>query len=168
LFDTEGSLSYNFKETDLSREYVPPAKLYANVNGEVTFHSKNADSIPNYKLAMSFEKVKEKFPAIERDVVDMLFVDCLICNMDRHGNNWELIKDIESNQIIGMAPLFDHGLSMWNSFSDNSRLAWSEGESIISHYEIFSRLSMDYPKQIENLLNKCASIELNEYVKRGS
>jgi hypothetical protein len=165
LFGTEGCLSYNFKAFDPSREYVPPATIHTNTNGEITFHSKNFDSIPNYKLAMSFEKVKEKFPEVERDVVDMLFVDCLICNMDRHGNNWELIKDIASNKIVGMAPLFDHGLSMWNSFSDNSRLAWCDNETIIDHYEMFGRLSVDYPEQIKDLLAKCAPIELNDYVK---
>ena len=41
----------------------------------------------------------------------MLVVDYLILNRDRHGANIDILKD-RRNNLIGPAPLFDHGLSL--------------------------------------------------------
>ena len=45
---------------------------------------------------------------------DMLVFDALICNEDRHFGNFGLIVDSHTNQPIAFAPLFDHGISLFN------------------------------------------------------
>lgn len=45
---------------------------------------------------------------------DMLIFDALICNEDRHFANFGLMVDSRSNQPYAFAPLFDHGLSLFN------------------------------------------------------
>lgn len=45
---------------------------------------------------------------------DMLVLDALICNTDRHFGNFGVMIDSETNKIIAPAPLFDHGNSLFN------------------------------------------------------
>ena len=45
---------------------------------------------------------------------DMLIFDALICNEDRHFGNFGLMVDNKTNQPYVFAPLFDHGLSLFN------------------------------------------------------
>ena len=45
---------------------------------------------------------------------DMLVFDALICNEDRHFGNFGLMVDNKTNRPYAFAPLFDHGLSLFN------------------------------------------------------
>jgi hypothetical protein len=45
----------------------------------------------------------------------MLAVDFLSVNEDRHLNNFGVIRNAETLEWIGMAPVFDCGTSMWHS-----------------------------------------------------
>ena len=45
---------------------------------------------------------------------DMLLLDAVICNVDRHFGNFGLLIDNQTNQIVAPAPLFDHGNSLFN------------------------------------------------------
>lgn len=57
----------------------------------------------------------------ETYVYQMLIVDYLICNRDRHGANIEIL--IDEKGIAQPAPLFDHGLSLlFSSYGDLERI----------------------------------------------
>lgn len=63
------------------------------------------------------EKLKEESPLAfcirqgwEEYIYQMIVVDFLILNRDRHGANIEVLRDSKRKQIR-LAPLFDHGLS---------------------------------------------------------
>jgi hypothetical protein len=105
---------------------------------------------------------------IEKDTVDMLFLDALIKNCDRHGNNWELKFSDDGETLLGIAPLFDHGNSGHYAARDNSAVCFfaKEKESITTFptfKELFKNLCEYYPEQIGALLEKCANIELNSF-----
>lgn len=44
---------------------------------------------------------------------DMLAFDALICNTDRHLNNFGFLADAKTNELVASAPLFDHGNSLF-------------------------------------------------------
>lgn len=48
------------------------------------------------------------------EYIDMLIFDSLIYNEDRHYGNFGLMVDNKSNQPYAFAPLFDHGISLFN------------------------------------------------------
>lgn len=52
-------------------------------------------------------------PKIKQSLDQMMVVDYLIANEDRHQNNFGVIRDAESLNFIGAAPLFDSGTSLW-------------------------------------------------------
>ena len=47
---------------------------------------------------------------------DMLVLDALICNTDRHYGNFGYLVDTRKNEIVAPAPLFDHGNSLFNFY----------------------------------------------------
>ena len=47
----------------------------------------------------------------EKYIYEMLFIDYLVLNRDRHGANIEVIRDSKGRRDR-LAPLFDHGLSL--------------------------------------------------------
>lgn len=49
-----------------------------------------------------------------RALQDMLVLDAVICNTDRHFGNFGFLIDNETNRIAAPAPLFDHGNSLFN------------------------------------------------------
>lgn len=50
---------------------------------------------------------------IKEALDQMMVLDYLIANEDRHQNNFGVIRDAESLNFIGVAPLFDSGTSLW-------------------------------------------------------
>ena len=47
-------------------------------------------------------------------VKSMLVFDAVIYNEDRHFGNFGLLRDNRTGKVLGPAPLFDHGLSLFN------------------------------------------------------
>ena len=52
-------------------------------------------------------------PGAETAVSQMLAVDYLIVNEDRHFNNFGAVRDPETLEWLGLAPIFDSGTSLW-------------------------------------------------------
>lgn len=58
-----------------------------------------------------FEKLdKESFEQVK----SMLVFDAVIYNEDRHFGNFGILRDNHSGKVIGAAPIFDNGLSLFN------------------------------------------------------
>ena len=51
----------------------------------------------------------------------MLIIDFLILNRDRHGANMEVLRN-RSHKTVRLAPLFDHGLSLYFSAHEEKQL----------------------------------------------
>ena len=45
---------------------------------------------------------------------DMIVLDAIICNTDRHFGNFGFMVDNKTNKIVAPAPLFDHGNALFN------------------------------------------------------
>lgn len=58
--------------------------------------------------------------------VDMLVFDALIYNTDRHYGNFGLLVDNKTNKPLSFAPLFDHGLSLFNYAMDKDLINLEE------------------------------------------
>lgn len=82
--------------TDKDTSYIPVAYI---VNGN------NLKDILSY-----YKKLGEKY---YNSLVSMLVFDAIICNTDRHLGNFGFLIDNKENKIIGTAPIFDNGLSLF-------------------------------------------------------
>jgi hypothetical protein len=45
----------------------------------------------------------------------MFTIDYIICNEDRHWNNFGFVRNAESMEWHGLAPVYDSGTSLWYS-----------------------------------------------------
>lgn len=53
-------------------------------------------------------------PEIEDSINKMIVLDYIIANTDRHMNNFGVIRNANTLEIIKAAPIFDNGTSLWN------------------------------------------------------
>lgn len=53
------------------------------------------------------------------DLVDMLVLDCLCANTDRHLTNFGLMVDASSGKVMGLSPVFDNGRALFPNVSDS-------------------------------------------------
>ena len=63
---------------------------------------------------------------------DMLLLDAVICNVDRHYGNFGFLVDNHTNRIIAPAPLFDHGNALFNFAGKD---AWESDKALEEYIE---------------------------------
>ena len=65
-----------------------------------------------------FEAVREYYESLGEEYVkalnEMIVLDAIICNNDRHFGNFGFLIDNATNEIVATAPLFDHGNALFN------------------------------------------------------
>ena len=85
----------------------------------------------------------------------MLIFDALICNEDRHFGNFRLMVDNRTNRPYAFAPLFDHGLSLFNyAMPDNMKNPDEYAKTRSSSYGVpFENIVREFisPRQKEKL-----------------
>lgn len=84
------------------------------------FTSKEFSFMPVGRVAAAggMKGVREYYETLGKEFVaaldDMLVLDALIFNTDRHFGNFGFLVDNKTNKIVAPAPLFDHGNSLLN------------------------------------------------------
>lgn len=95
------------------------------------FTSKEYSFMPVGRIVTKggFGAVREFYKSMGEDYVnalnDMIVLDAIICNTDRHFGNFGFLVDNKTNKIVAPAPLFDHGNSLFN-FAGKSDLVSDE------------------------------------------
>ncbi|MCQ2417773.1 MAG: XRE family transcriptional regulator [Oscillospiraceae bacterium] len=90
------------------------------------FTSKELSFMPVGRLVTrgGMEAVREYYKELGAEYVsaldDMIVLDALICNTDRHFGNFGVMIDNNTNTIVAPAPLFDHGNSLFNLIGQDS------------------------------------------------
>lgn len=133
------------------------------------FTSKDLAYVPVGRIVKSggFKAVKEFYASLGEDFVkalnDMILLDAVIFNSDRHYGNFGFLVDCKTNKIVAPAPLFDHGNSLLN-FAGRDAL---ESEEALQKYadtimpcvyddfvaEAVSVLSHEQKNNLRKLLN---------------
>ena len=84
------------------------------------FTSKDYSFMPIGRLVSKggMKAVREYYAALGDEFIaalnDMLVLDAIICNVDRHFGNFGFLVDNRTNKVVAPAPLFDHGNSLFN------------------------------------------------------
>ena len=166
---TSGTISYDFKQhNDTETIYQKADDMYYKEKSDTLTHvSVDSDGSPIETISMTFENIKNYIPQIESKVIDMLYFDCLIRNIDRHGYNWELIVNTTDGRVRDLAPLFDHGYSLWSEkalkLDDKCAVPYADDVEL-ENFKMFHQLCIEYPEQMQSLLLKTFHIELHPFV----
>ena len=99
-------------------------------------------------------------PGVRAGMEKMLALDYIISNEDRHYNNFGFVRDAQTLEWFGLAPIFDSGTSLWY----NTRFVGRETECKPfkkTHAEQIKLVSdwtwFDYAA-LEGLVGECAEI----------
>lgn len=66
-----------------------------------------------------FDYYKELGDDYYNSLIDMILLDVIIINTDRHFGNFGLLVDSRDNTIVKPAPIFDNGLSLFYDALDD-------------------------------------------------
>lgn len=77
----------------------------------------------NFEPASAFMGENEEYPAVLEaltalcpmaipDYVRMIFLDTICANPDRHTNNFGLLRDIKTGELLGAAPNYDNNMAL--------------------------------------------------------
>ena len=68
--------------------------------------NKEIDFLYNFKV---FHNIN---PTIAKDYADMLYLDAVCMNVDRHIHNYGVLRNVETGEILQLAPNFDNNISL--------------------------------------------------------
>lgn len=60
----------------------------------------------------NYDRLTVLHPALGRQYLDILYMDALCFNMDRHTQNYGVLRDPSTGGIVGMAPNFDNNIAL--------------------------------------------------------
>lgn len=96
------------------------------------FIDTNTELVSAYQICSAFDNESDSVydhfmscaeklgvPNVQKSINEMLVVDFLIANVDRHFGNFGAIRNAETLEYIGMSPIFDNGTSLWYNTLDN-------------------------------------------------
>lgn len=101
-----------YKRNDASMDLITTCKC---------FTSEQYGSVSAYDLGLkTYENVIEYCKKLSKhayeSILDMLFLDCLLVNTDRHMGNIEFIMNNDTLEVVDIAPIFDNNYSLLPRF----------------------------------------------------
>ena len=143
-----------------STEFVPAIDIYESCFPADKGVKSINDILKNLKYAMKKNGLDKYLDMIDK----MIAVDIILCNKDRHLNNFGFIKNIDSGEIIAFAPLFDFGASFL--FKGERKINIFEsyrdiGLKVIKKYGIVDTIEKNLP-EIRKIINNYILLTLDE------
>lgn len=93
-------------DTVVSPDFTDGASVnYESADGLV---DDNDDYIYNFQVFWSLS------PQLAREYLQIIYMDVLCMNMDRHTKNYGVLRDVESGEILSMAPNFDNNITLFS------------------------------------------------------
>lgn len=89
--------------------------------GLISFRDLIWDSITDYNKVFNY--VKNNKVEMQK-VIDMLFLDSLLCNVDRHFGNISFYVNNATQRIVGMSSIYDNNLSCIPYYTENEDLIY--------------------------------------------
>lgn len=123
----------------------------------------------SYKEVLDYAKHYKNGAEI---IADMLFIDNLLMNTDRHFGNIEFFVVNETQEIVGVVPIFDNNMSFiprWieglDEYTPQAYLEDSNVTSIDDEWNVFVEYIKESPKRINRyrfFLNKLKKFKLEK------
>ena len=57
---------------------------------------------------------RELSPILAKQYLEIIYLDTICFNMDRHTRNYGILRDVETGAILGMAPNFDNNIALFS------------------------------------------------------
>jgi hypothetical protein len=133
-----------------SRDFTNGAKL--NYEPARSLVGDEVDYVFNYN------RIKELNKAMAREYLDILFLDTICFNMDRHTENYGFLRDPETGVFLSMAPNFDNNIALISK-GYPSDIERKNDLFIHDFLELFDEIHVDYllPRLDKDLIQQAMS-----------
>lgn len=103
------ALGFSTAEYQESGDYV---KTRDFTEGRMNFEPASAIVGDNEDYALNYDRLTALKPSLGKEYLDILFMDALCFNMDRHTKNYGVLRDRATGKVLGMAPNFDNNIAL--------------------------------------------------------
>ena len=86
------------------------------------------DAVKNYQI------LKRLSPAAAQEYKKMVLLDTLTYNIDRHLFNFGVLRDQTTGQVVSLAPIFDHNLSLSVALMDYEHIMADNPDSLFMNW----------------------------------
>ncbi len=139
-------------------EYLPDDRFIKTkdfTEGKYNFEPMAALVGENEEYILNYEKLLKINEALAKQYLDIIFMDTLCFNMDRHTYNYGLLRDKETGEIISMAPNFDNNIALISrGYAENAK---NSSNLII---ELFGQLLKE-----KNIIYDLPAVSRDEVIK---
>ena len=129
-----GCASRKFLAPNQGEDLIHGSELLA---GHVTGYDKDKvrkhkdHSLKNIFAALKALVPETELPALHMKFAGYMFLDALICNTDRHHDNWGMLRSLTaSGASYWLAPSFDHASSLGRELLDEKRKLLLESRQV--------------------------------------
>jgi hypothetical protein len=109
-YELGDKLGFNMAKYDIEGKYVV-SEDFTN-NGQVNYEPMHSIMLDNEDYMDNINILKEMDDRLVRDYLDIIFLDTIIMNVDRHTFNYGLLRDVNLGTILSLAPNFDNNLAL--------------------------------------------------------
>ena len=134
-------LGFDMAEYALSGAYVVSRDF---TEGRLNFEPMANLVQDNEDYDFNYDVLQNLNPALLKSYLDILFMDALVFNVDRHTQNYGLLRSRKTGEILSMAPNFDNNMALISRgyASDLSNIA----NPLIGQFqELLREKSIQYP-----------------------
>ena len=150
-------------------------------NNQFNFEPASSFLGDNEDYLFVIEQLNKIYPNAIKDYIKMIFLDTICFNVDRHTNNFGLLRDAINGEIIGLAPNFDNNMALIsrgykeNNNSDLLIRLFNEvlekypnfkeyipfiNEEILEKVYLETNIEVEKAKVIEMILNRYSLIKI--------
>jgi len=136
-------------------EYASVCPCIADINNEMI---SAVDIQRKYRIEKNYEGFvglgkKNGCVNFQDDVNQMLVLDYLIDNIDRHWNNFGILRNSQTGSWAGLIPVFDNGYSLWNKDFVDSRILSESMSFANSNEECVKMININnYVRELPDLV----------------
>ena len=94
------------------RESGDYAKTKDFTEGRLNFEPAAAIVGEDEDYVLNYERFVALKPSLGKEYLDILFMDALCFNMDRHTKNYGVLRDRATGEVLCMAPNFDNNIAL--------------------------------------------------------
>lgn len=66
----------------------------------------------NEDYGVNYDRLAGLYPPLGAQYLDIIYMDALCFNMDRHTMNYGVLRDAQSGEVLSMAPNFDNNIAL--------------------------------------------------------
>ena len=96
-------------------EYLPDGKYVKSrdfTEGRYNFEPAKAIVGEEEDYAFNYDRLTALDPSLGKQYLDILFMDGLCYNMDRHTENYGILRERDTGKLVCMAPNFDNNIAL--------------------------------------------------------